>query len=115
MERFDPPVFDMVTDWVMVLPTTTDPKLTDGGDNEMAAGVAGGGWFWWPDVLVVPLTPAQPAIERVPRITKTKRYRERRRINPAPLFEGVPEFLDSAQHLRMYASLINGSIVRRQP
>lgn len=112
MERFDPPVFDMVTDWVMVLPTTTDPKLTDEGENEMAAGVAGGGLFWWPDVLGVPLTPAHPAIERIPRTT---RYNAGRRISPAPLFEGVAEFLDSTQHLPMYASLINGPIVRRQP
>jgi hypothetical protein len=37
MAKFDPPVLDTVTDCETVLPTATDPKLTDGGDIEMAA------------------------------------------------------------------------------
>jgi hypothetical protein len=37
MDKFDPPVLDTVTDCETVLPTATDPKLTDGGDIEMAA------------------------------------------------------------------------------
>jgi hypothetical protein len=37
IDKFDPPVLNTVTDCVTVLPTATDPKLTDGGDIEMAA------------------------------------------------------------------------------
>jgi hypothetical protein len=36
--RFDPPPFEMVTDWEAVLPTATDPKLTETGETEIVAG-----------------------------------------------------------------------------
>lgn len=37
MDRFDSPELDTTTDCETVLPTATDPKLTDGGDIEMTA------------------------------------------------------------------------------
>lgn len=110
MKRFDPPVFDTVMDWDTVLPTATGPKLTDGGDNEMAAAVAVAIWLCWPDVFVVPVTAVQPEIERVPR---TKRCKARRCICPASAFEGeIREFSHSRRSPRINASLINGAIVR---
>jgi hypothetical protein len=52
--RFDPSVFDTEIDWESALPTATDPKLIDGGDTEMAAGVPGGFCVGWLDGFVAP-------------------------------------------------------------
>jgi hypothetical protein len=79
--RFDPPVFDTVIDWETVLPTATDPKLIDGGDTEMAAGVPGVFCCGWPDGFVAPERPTQPEIDNVPR---TRRQMAKRPVRPAP-------------------------------
>ena len=78
--RFDPPVFDTVIDWETVPPTATGPKLIDGGDTEMAAGVPGGFCCGWPDGFVAPEIPTQPEIDNVPR---TSRHRAKRPVRPA--------------------------------
>jgi hypothetical protein len=36
--RLEPPPLDIVTDWVAVLPTGTDPKFTEPGETEIVAG-----------------------------------------------------------------------------
>lgn len=112
LERFDPPGFDTVTDWDTVLPTATGPKLTDGGDIEMAAAVVGVLLLFWLDVFLVPVRPTQPESKRVP---KTRRYTERKRIRTVPLFEEIREFADSQRTPRMNASLISGTILRCPP
>jgi hypothetical protein len=85
--RFDPPVFDTVIDWETVVPTGTDPKLIDGGDTEMAAGVTGGFCCGWPDGFVAPEIPTQPEIDNVAR---TRRHRARRPVRPDPAAINFP-------------------------
>jgi hypothetical protein len=88
MERFDPPGFDTVMDWDTVLPTATCPKLTDGGDIEMAAAVGGALWLFWLDVFPALVRPAQPESKSV---AMTGRYKGRKDIHPAPVFEEIRE------------------------
>lgn len=61
--RFDPPPFDIMTDWETVSPTDTEPKLTDAGATDI---VAAPGVFCWPegglDALVRPM---QPELHRI--------------------------------------------------
>ena len=58
--RLDPPAFDMVTDWDAVLPTATDPKLTDAGATEIVAAPGVAGEFGDDAALGAEAKPVQP-------------------------------------------------------
>jgi hypothetical protein len=68
--RFDPPLFDMVTDWDAVSPSGTEPKPTDAGATEI---VAAPGVVCWLDAgLDALVRPMQPELIR---IAKNRRAR----------------------------------------
>jgi hypothetical protein len=58
--RLDPPGFDIVTDCDAVLPTATDPKLTDAGNTEIVAVPGVVGEFDDVAALGVEAKPVQP-------------------------------------------------------
>lgn len=61
--RFDPPLFDMVTDWEAMSPSGTEPKLTDAGATEIVA--APGAVCWLDAGLGALVRPMQPEMVRI--------------------------------------------------
>ena len=60
--RFDPPLFDMVTDCEAVPPTGTEPKSMEAGDTEIVAAAPVACWF--KEVLEPTVIPVQPENDR---------------------------------------------------
>ena len=68
--RFDPPPFDIVTDWEAVPPMPTEPNLIDEGATEI---VAAPGVFCRLDAgLCAPVSPMQPELDRVAKRRRTR-------------------------------------------
>ena len=78
--RFDPPPFDIVTDWEAVSPIETEPKLTDAGATDIVA--APGVLCWLDGGLEALVRPMQPELET---IAENRRARAERGITFLPV------------------------------
>jgi hypothetical protein len=68
--RFDPPLFDIVTDCDAVPPMLNEPNLIDAGTTEI---VAAPDVFCWLDAgLCAPVSPMQPELDRIAKSRRTR-------------------------------------------